>query len=126
MEQPFTIGGQKITPSFTSTFSKAGELLFLFLVYNEGATPAGKPDLDVAFTLSRATETKPFAKMPTASFNATTLPAEFSLTAGHQVLVAQGLPLASIAPGEYKLAIAITDKTSNQTITREVPFTVTP
>jgi hypothetical protein len=126
MEQPYTIGGQKITPSFTSSFSKAGELLFLFLVYNEGVTPAGKPDLDVGFTLTRGNETKPFAKMPTASFNASTLPAEFSLSAGHQVLVAQGLPLASLAPGEYKLAIGITDKTSNQTITRDVPFTVTP
>jgi len=126
MEQPFTIGGQRITPDFTATFSKAAELLFLFLVYNEGTTAAGKPDLEVAYTLHRGEEAKPFAKMATTSFNATTLPAEFNLASGHQVLAAQGLPLATFAPGEYKLSIAITDKTNNQTITRTVPFSVTP
>ena len=25
----------------------------MFLVYNEGATPAGKPDIEVGYTLSR-------------------------------------------------------------------------
>ena len=125
MEQPFTIGGQRITPDFTSTFAKSGEFLFLFMVYNEGATPAGKPDLDVGYTLSRGEEAKPFAKMANTAFNATTLPAEFNLGAGHQVLVAQGLPLATFAPGSYKLAITITDKTNSQNITRTVPFTVT-
>ena len=126
MEQPFTIGGQKITPTFTSTFAKSDELLFMFLIYNEGATPAGKPDIDVGYTVSRRAEAKPFAKMPTTSFNASTLPAEFSLSLGHQVLVAQGLPLTTFAAGDYTLSIGITDKTNTQTITRTVPFTVTP
>ena len=125
MEQPFTIGGQRITPTFTPSFAKSGELLFVFLIYNPGATPEGKPDLEVAYTVSRAAETKPFAKMPNTQFNATTLPAAFNLNAGHQVMVAQGVPLASFAPGDYKLGIGITDKTKNQTITRDVPFTVT-
>ena len=122
MEQPFTIGGQKITPTFTPAFAKSGELLFVFLIYNVGGTPEGKPDIDVGYTVSRGEEAKPFAKMPTTSFNGTTLPAEFNLNAGHQVMVAQGVPLASFAPGEYKLGIGITDKTKNQTITRTVPF----
>ena len=29
-------------------------------------------------------------------------------------MVVQGVPLASLAPGDYKLAIAITDKTNNR------------
>jgi hypothetical protein len=126
MEQPFTIGGQKITPTFTPAFAKSAEMLFVFLIYNEGATPEGKPDIEVGYTVSRGEEAKPFAKMPTTLFNATTLPAEFNLGAGHQVMVAQGVPLSSFAPGEYKLGIGITDKTKNQTITRTVPFTVSP
>jgi hypothetical protein len=126
MEQPFTIGGQKITPTFTPSFAKSGELLFLFLIYNQGAAPDGKPDLEVAYTVSRGTESKPFAKMPTTLFNASTLPAEFTMNAGHQVMVVQGVPLASFAPGEYALGIGITDKTKNQTITRTIPFTVSP
>ena len=126
MEQPFTIGGQKITPALTPAFTKSAELLFMFLVYNEGATPAGKPDLEVGYTLTRGAEAKPFAKLPNTLFNATTLPAEFNSSAGHQVMVVQGVPLASLAPGDYKLAIAITDKTNNGAITRTVPFTVIP
>jgi len=126
MEQPFTIGGQTITPALTPTFTKSAELLFMFLVYNEGAGPAGKPDIEVGYTLTRGAEAKPFAKMPNSLFNATTLPAEFNLSAGHQVMVVQGVPLASLAPGDYTLAIAITDKTNNGAITRTVPFTVIP
>ena len=126
MEQPYTIGGQRITPTFTPAFSKAGELLFVFLVYNPGATAEGKPDVEVGYTVSRAKEDKPFAKMPNTLFNATTLPAEFSLTAGHQIMVAQGVPLATFAPGEYQLGMTIRDKTKNQTITRTIPFTVNP
>ncbi len=125
MEQPFNIGGRRITPTLSPVFSKSGELLFVFLVYNEGATTADKPDLDVAYTMFRGTEPKPFAKMPTTSFNATTLPAEFSLAAGHQVLEVQGVPLASFAPGDYRLGITITDKTKAASINREVKFTVT-
>lgn len=126
MEQPFTIGGQKITPALTPSFAKSAELLFMFLVYNEGATAAGKPDIEVGYTLTRGAEAKPFAKMPSTVFNATTLPAEFNLSAGHQVMVVQGVPLASLAPGDYTLAIAITDKTNNGAITRTAPFTVIP
>ena len=33
LEEPFTFGGHRITPAFTSTFSKAGELLFAFFIY---------------------------------------------------------------------------------------------
>jgi hypothetical protein len=126
MEQPFTMGGQRITPTFTPTFSKSGEMLFLFLIYNEGANSNGKPDLDVNYSVFRGSETKPFGKLPTTSFNATTLPAEFNLNAGHQVLVAQGIPLATFAPGEYKLEIAVSDKTNGQTIQRPIQFTVAP
>jgi hypothetical protein len=126
MEQPFTIGGQKITPALTPAFTKSAELLFMFLVYNEGEVSAGKPDIEVGYTLTRGAEAKPFARMPNTLFNATTLPADFNLGAGHQVMVVQGVPLASLAPGDYKLAIAITDKTNSGSIARTVPFTVIP
>jgi hypothetical protein len=107
-------------------FAKSAELLFVFFIYNQGAGPSGKPEVDVNYLFYRAAEEKPFSKAATTSFNATTLPAEFNASAGHQLVVGQGIPLASFAPGEYKLEIGITDKISNQTIKRDVPFTVTP
>ncbi len=124
LEQPFTIGGNKITPTFTPTFAKSGELLFVFFIYNQGTAATGKPDVEVNYLFFRASEAKPFSKAATTSFNATTLPAEFNSSAGHQLVVGQGIPLTSFAPGDYKLQVTIADKTSNQTIMRDVPFTV--
>ena len=56
LEEPFTIGGNRITPKFTSTFSKADELLFVFFVYNQGAGASGKPEVDVNYLFYRAAE----------------------------------------------------------------------
>ena len=128
LEQPFTISGYRVTPAFSAPFPQSAELLFVFFVYNEGVTAAGKPDLDVDYNFFRAAEEKPFTRLATQSFNATTLPGEFDVKAGHQVLVGQGIPLKNptitFAPGDYRLEIKITDKTNSQTITRSVPFTV--
>jgi hypothetical protein len=128
LEQPFTISGYRVTPTFSPTIPQSGELLFVFFIYNEGVAASGKPDLDVEYNFFRASEEKPFTRLATQSFNATTLPGQFDLNVGHQVFVGQGIPLKSaqmtFAPGDYRLEIKITDKTNSQTITRNVPFTV--
>jgi hypothetical protein len=126
LEQPYTISGFKITPAFVSSFPKSGELLWVFYIYNEGAAANGKPDLNVEYNFFRAGEDKPFVNMPPSAFNATTLPAEFNLAAGHTVFVGQGVPLTTFNPGDYKVEMKITDKTNSQSVTRSVPFTVTP
>ena len=126
LEQPFTLGGYTITPTFSPAFPKTGEFLFVFIIYNEGVASTGKPDLSVDYSVFRAAEAKPFSKLATGVFNGTTLPAEFNLSAGHQVMVAQGFPLASFAPGDYKLEMKITDATASMSIVRDVLFTVTP
>lgn len=126
LEQPFTIGGTKITPAFSPIFTKSGELLFVFFIYNQGVGADGKPEVEVSYLFYRANEEKPFSKAATSTFNAKTLPAEFNPSAGHQLVVAQGIPLATFAPGDYKLEISIADKTNSQTVKRDVPFTVSP
>ncbi len=127
LEQPFTISGYKVEPSFGKPIPQSGELMFVFFIYNEGvAASTGKPDLDVDYLFYRANEEKPFTKLATQAFNATTLPGQFDLKAGHQVFVGQGIPVkGAIAPGDYRLEIKVTDKTNSQTLTRNVPFTVT-
>jgi hypothetical protein len=125
LEQPFTISGYRVTPAFAPTIPQSEELLFVFFIYNEGVAASGKPDLDVEYYFYRATEDKPFTRLATQSFNATTLPGQFDLKVGHQVFVGQGIPLKSaFAPGDYRLEIKISDKTNSQTVTRSVPFTV--
>lgn len=126
LEQPFTISGYRVVPSFGAPIPQAsGELMFVFFIYNEGIAASGKPDLDVEYFFYRASEEKPFTKLATQSFNATTLPGQFDLNLGHQVFVGQGIPVKdAFKPGEYRLEIKVTDKTNSQTITRNVPFTV--
>jgi hypothetical protein len=126
LEEPFTLGGYRVTPAFTPAFPTSAELLFVFFIYNAGSSSTGKPDVDVNYFFFRAAESKPFSKAATTALNATTLPAEFNASAGHQLVVGQGIPLASFAAGNYKLEIRITDKAANQSITRDVPFTVIP
>jgi hypothetical protein len=126
LEQPFTISGYRVVPSFGAPIPQAtGELMFVFFIYNEGIAASGKPDLDVDYLFYRANEDKPFTKLGTQSFNATTLPGQFDLTLGHQVFVGQGIPVKdAFKPGDYRLEIKVTDKTNGQAITRNVPFTV--
>lgn len=125
LEQPFTISGYRIVPSFGAPIAQSGELMFVFFIYNEGAGASGKPDLDVEYLFYRAAEDKAFTKLATQQFNATTLPAQFDLNQGHQVFVGQGIPVKdAFKPGEYRLEIKVTDKTNGQTVTRNVPFTV--
>ena len=128
LEQPFTISGYRLTPNFSANIPQSAELLFVFIIYNEGIAAGGKPNVDVEYNFFRAAEEKPFTRLPTQAFNATTLPGEFDLNLGHQVFVGQGVPLKSpqmtFAPGDYRMEIKIIDKTNSQTITRNVPFTV--
>ena len=90
--------------------------------------PAASPISTWITTSSAPTRTSRLRRLATQSFNATTLPGQFDLNVGHQVFVGQGIPLKSaqmtFAPGDYRLEIKITDKTNSQTITRNVPFTV--
>ena len=126
LEQPFTISGYRVVPSFGAPIpQQSGELMFVFFIYNEGIAASGKPDLDVEYLFYRANEEKPFTKLATQSFNATTLPGQFDLNLGHQVFVGQGIPVKdAFKPGDYRLEIKVTDKTNGQAITRNVPFTV--
>lgn len=124
LEQPYVIGGYKIEPRVGSSVGKAEEFVFVFFVYNAGLAATGKPDVDVDYNFFRAAQEKPFTRLATTSFNATNLTGDVSMASG--LFVGQGIPLETFAPGDYKLEIKVTDKTSNSIVTRNVPFTVTP
>jgi hypothetical protein len=125
LKQPYVISGFRITPALNATFNKSGQFNFVFLVYNHGATAGDKPDVDAEFIFYKDEEKTPMVRMKPQSFNAQTLPPEFSMKAGHMLAVAQGVPLSSFAPGKYRFEITITDKTNNESVTRSENFTVT-
>jgi hypothetical protein len=125
-EQPYTIGRMQITPTFDNTFKKTEELSIIFLVYNP-ALKDNKPDVAVEYKFHQKTADgeKYFNRTAPTLLNASTLPPNFDLGAGHQLVAGQSVPLASFPPGDYRLEIDVQDKLSQKTITHNVLFTVT-
>lgn len=128
MERPYVLGNMEIMPAPDNMLSKKEELSLLFLIYNVQVNDAGKPDLDVDYRFNQKTgdTEKFFNRTQPQQFNASTLPPQFDVRAGHQVVGGQTIPLASFPEGEYRLEIKINDKLANKSITRDVKFTVTP
>jgi hypothetical protein len=127
LNQPFTFGGTAITPATSSSFPKTAELSLVFFLYNTGVDSANKPNVDVEYNFHRKTAEgeKFFNKTNPQTFNPQTLPPQFDISKGHQLIAGQSVPLASFEAGDYRLEIKVTDKTSGKSITRDVPFTVT-
>ncbi|MGE5813425.1 MAG: hypothetical protein ACM36C_02965 [Acidobacteriota bacterium] len=128
LERPYVLGNMEIAPAPDNVLSKKEELSLLFLIYNVQVNEAGKPDVDVDYRFNQKTgdTEKFFNRTQPQQFNASTLPPQFDVRAGHQVVGGQTVPLASFPEGEYRLEIKINDKLANKSITRDVKFTVTP
>ncbi|MGH9147920.1 MAG: FxLYD domain-containing protein [Vicinamibacterales bacterium] len=127
LKQPYTLGTMAIVPSIGNAVAKTGELSVIFFVYNPGIDAAKKPNIEVEYNFHQKTSEgeKFFNKTNPQQFNAETLPPQFDVAAGHQVVGGQSVPMASFAPGEYRLEVKVSDKVSGQSLTRNIAFTVT-
>ncbi len=125
-DHPYALGSTEIVPALDATFKKSEELNVIFLVYNPGLNAEKKPDVTVEYSFHQKTGDveKYFNKTQPQDFNAQSLPPQFDLAAGHQLVAGQSVPLASFPEGEYRLEIKITDKITQKTLSREVRFTV--
>jgi hypothetical protein len=125
-DHPYVFGTLGVTPAVDATFTKGSSLNVLFWIYNASHT-AGKPDVQVEFSFHHRLpggELKYFNKTAPQPMNASTLPPEFDLMAGHQLLSSLVIPLASFAEGDYRLEITVRDTPSGMSLTRNVDFTV--
>ncbi len=124
-ERPFVFGTQELIPAPDMEFKKADELSIFFQVYNSGLDASGKPDLtlEYEFHKTEAGAEKFFNKTNPQVVNAAMLPPQFD-PAKFPVPGGITVPLASFGEGEYRLAIKITDKAANKTLTRDVKFTI--
>ncbi len=124
-KQPYTIGLTQITPAADMVFTKAEELSVMFIVYNPMLQDK-KPNVTVEWKFHHRLPEgeKYFNKTEPTQLNASTLPPQFDLDLGHQLVAGQSVPLASFPEGEYRLAIEVTDNLAHKTLTREVLFTV--
>lgn len=126
-DNPYTFGILKVVPSAEATFAKSGELQFLFWVYGASQDANRKPDLQIEYNFHQKTAEgeKYFNKTAPQMLNAQTLPPQFDMAAGHQLLGNLSVPLTSFPAGDYRVEIKVTDKPSGKTLTQNVNFTVT-
>lgn len=125
-ENPYTFGTMKIVPSTDPKLQKSAELQVVFWIYGVSTDASKKPDVQVEYNFHQKTAEgeKYFNKTAPQQLNATTLPPQFDMAAGHQLPGSLVVPLASFPAGDYRLEIKVTDKPSGKTLTREVAFSV--
>ena len=124
-DNPYTFGAMKVVPSLDFKLKKSAELQVLFWIYGMQQA-SGKPDVTVEYNFHQKTAEgeKFFNKTAPQLLNASTLPPQFDVAAGHQLPGSLVVPLASFPVGEYRLEIKVTDKVSGQTLTQNANFTV--
>jgi hypothetical protein len=125
---PYVFGPMKIVPSLDGRFAKSGELGVFFWIYNAKEAASAKPDVVVEYSFHQrlAEGEKYFNKTSPQPLNAETLPPQFSIAAGHQLLSSLVIPLSSFPAGDYRLEIKVTDKPSGNQLTQNINFTVLP
>ena len=125
-ENPYTFGTMKIVPTTDPKLPKTGELQVVFWIYGVTTDATKKPDVQVEYNFHQKTAEgeKYFNKTAPQQLNATTLPPQFDMAAGHQLPGSLVVPLASFPAGDYRLEIKVTDKPSGKTLTRDIAFSV--
>lgn len=123
-ENPYIFGGNRFVRKYSTEYSPAGELAFIFWVYGIDTDGAGMPDLGVEFEFNRLTAdgSEPFTRMEPSEYTADTVPAGFPVSAG--VSVFNAAPLATFEPGEYQLVVTVTNRMADETLVHDVSFTV--
>ena len=113
----FVIGDVKVRPKMDQAFYQNGQMGVFLQVYNlKTDEKTHKPDVAVQFTVTKDKDSQPVLTMPLA---ADKIPAH-----GEELTLEDALTLGSLAPGKYKLQIAVTDNLARQTITPTTEFTV--
>ena len=129
----------EIVPVLDTKFTKKSELSVFLLIYNPKVDSNNKPDVMVEYNFCQAAAggepkagepckagEKFFNKTNPQNLNASTLPPQFDMAAGHQLQSGQAVSLAPFPEGQYRLEIKVTDKVANKSLTRDVNFSVNP
>lgn len=126
VQQPYTISGTKIVPSLSTRLKNSSELIVVFYVYNPQPGPGSKPDIQVDYTFFNKTGDveRVFLSSLGQTFNGQTLPPEFSIAAGHQLMAGQSMSLDSFPPGEYRVQVTVTDNLAHASANGELSFSV--
>jgi GWxTD domain-containing protein len=115
----FVLGDMKVRPKLDRTFDANDPMGVFLQVYNlKVDEKTHKPDASVQFRVYEGKQDKP---IKTFDVPASDLPQH-----GDEMTLQERVGLGSLAPGKYKLEIAVTDNLAKQTITPWEDFTVKP
>jgi hypothetical protein len=124
--KPYVIGNLEVSPAVDAKFTAADELSVFFIIYGVALGDDKKPDVLI--------EWQPYKKGPLGEakfrgvapqkLNAETLPPGFDVAQGHQLVGSLNVPVNAFEPGDYRLAIKVTDNKSGKSLTHDVAFTV--
>ncbi len=110
---PFIIGSTKVRPSVGDVFNRKQNLGIYMQVYNLGVNPkTHRPDADIEYELMKNGKT----------IFTTTENADHIADASSQLTIAKNLPLKPLTPGEYTVAIKVTDNIKKKTISPTAGF----
>jgi hypothetical protein len=126
-ENPYTLGTTRITPKTDENYTQNDELSLIMLVYNAGSTRDEKPDLTIEYNFHKRNadgEEEYFNQTSPQAFNSQTLPPGFDMSAGHQIVAGQSVPLGSFPVADYRLEILITDNEGGSNLTQNVNFSI--
>jgi len=115
----FVLGDVKVQPQLNHTFSPSQSMGIFLQVYNLKVNKkTNRADTSVEFRVI-----KDKATVPTLKFD---LPPSQLPEHGEELTLEKKMTLGSLAPGKYKLEIAVTDHLANETITPTADFTIRP
>jgi GWxTD domain-containing protein len=115
----FVIGDVKVRPRLDGIFAANDSIGVFLQVYNlKVDDKTHKADASVEYRVTKDKETQPTLKF--------SIPADKVPQHGEEMTIENRITLASLPPGKYQLAIAVTDNLAKQTITPTADFTVKP
>lgn len=112
----FTIGPYKVLPNVSGSFKRGQEVGIYMQVYNAGIDQTTlRPSVDVDYVLLK--DGKEIFKQAEDWRG--------SSNSGQRLTLARLLPTATLAPGEYEIAVRVHDKVSGQSLSPTQKLTIT-
>lgn len=120
----FVVGDIKVRPKMDATFTPNDSMGVFMQVYNlKVDDKTHKPDVNVQYRVFKAEGSNTGSSDPVVKFD---LPQNKMPEHGEQLTLENMITLGSLAPGKYRLEVAVTDNLAKQSITSKADFTVKP
>jgi len=114
----FVVGSSKIRPRVGESFERKEKLGIYLQIYNFGADEGtNRPSGEIHYALSRAGRAEKLLEF-SEDINS------IKGASAQQVTIEKLLPLANLEPGQYTLAMKVTDNISKQSVNPTATFTV--